>query len=47
MGDDGMETGEREPRRCDASPTGANGCVFLPDLSVPADVVLSFMGGAI
>ena len=47
MGDEGIETGERDPKRCVARPTGAKGCVFLHDLSVPEEVVLSFMGGAI
>lgn len=45
MGEEGIDAGERDPRRCGGE-TDMSWCVARPDLSVDDETVLSFMTGA-
>ena len=46
MGDEGIETGERDPSRCAGGETDMSWCITRPDLSVEDDTVRSFIAGA-
>lgn len=45
MGEEGIDAGERDPKRCGGE-TDMSWCVARPDLSVDDETVLSFMTGA-